>query len=97
MRDGGDEGHETSAAEELGDEDSSVALGFGGVDPLQARAKNTGLAAALSENAATVATHGGEMEMVGRMEMRREMRRGGESNQRRRERGGIYKRREENF
>lgn len=34
-----------------------MALGLGGLNPLQARAKNTGLAAALSKNAATVATH----------------------------------------
>lgn len=56
--DGGDEGHEAGAAEELGDEDGGVALGFGGFDPLEARAEHAGFAAALSENSASVAAHG---------------------------------------
>ena len=53
----GNEGHEAGAAKEFGDEDSGVALGFGGFDPLQTRSQNTGLAASLSKNAAPVATH----------------------------------------
>lgn len=74
FRDGGDEGHEAGAAEELSDEDSSVTLSFGGVNPLQTRAKNTGFAAALTKNTATVATHGCEMEMGCGMEKKEEMR-----------------------
>lgn len=38
LGDVGDEGHEAGAAEELGDEDGGVTLGFGSLDPLQARA-----------------------------------------------------------
>lgn len=34
FRDGGDEGEEVAAAEELGEEQGGVPLGFGGVDPL---------------------------------------------------------------
>jgi hypothetical protein len=55
--DGGDEGEQAGAAEELGDEDGGVALGFGGVDPLEARAQHAGLAAALAQHPATVAAH----------------------------------------
>lgn len=55
--DGGDEGKEVAAAKELGEEESGVALGFGGVDRLQARPQYARLAAPLSENAASVAAH----------------------------------------
>jgi len=99
FRDGGDERHKTGAAEELSDKDSSVALGFRGVNPLQARAENTGLTAALSENAATVAAHvweeDGAMEMVVRMEMRGEEGMGEGAIGGRRREGGIYKSRKQ--
>jgi hypothetical protein len=55
--DGGDEGEQSGAAEELGDEDGGVALGLGGVDPLETRAQHAGLAAALAQHPATVAAH----------------------------------------
>lgn len=57
LGDGRDEGHEAGTAEELGDEDGGVALGFGGVDPLQTRAQDARLAATLSEDSAPIATH----------------------------------------
>jgi len=57
VRDGGDEGEEARAAEELGDEDGGVALRVGGVDPLQAGAQHAGLAAALAQHPAPVAAH----------------------------------------
>lgn len=55
--DGGDEGEEVAAAEELGEEESGVALGFGGVDPVQARPQYACLAASLSQYSASVAAH----------------------------------------
>jgi hypothetical protein len=54
---GGDERHKASAAEELGDEEGSVALRFRGFDPLQARPEDAVLAASLSKYSASVATH----------------------------------------
>ncbi|GMN37864.1 hypothetical protein TIFTF001_007170 [Ficus carica] len=57
FRDGRNEGHEASAAEELGDEDGGVGLGLRGVDPLQALAEHAIVAAALSENPAAIAAH----------------------------------------
>ena len=57
VRDGGDEGEEARAAEELGDEDGGVALRVGGVDPLEAGAQHAGLAAALAQHPAPVAAH----------------------------------------
>jgi hypothetical protein len=58
LRDGVDEADHASAAEELGDEDGGVALGFGGVDPEEGGAEDAGVAAALAQDAATIATHG---------------------------------------
>ncbi|RZS06950.1 hypothetical protein BHM03_00037704 [Ensete ventricosum] len=55
--DGGDEGHEAGAAEELGDEDGGVALRLGRVDPLEARPQHARLAAPLAQHPATVAAH----------------------------------------
>lgn len=93
FRDGGDEGHEAGAAEELSDEDSSVTLSFGGVNPLQTRAKNTGFAAALTKNTATVATHGCEMEMGCGMEKKEAIEKNGRWEQSGEEgKRGIYKR-----
>ncbi|CAL5355352.1 unnamed protein product [Camellia sinensis] len=54
---GGDEGHEAGATEELGDEDSGVALRFRGVDPLKAWSEDTVFAATLSKNSTSIATH----------------------------------------
>ncbi|KAM0068004.1 hypothetical protein Hdeb2414_s0002g00068071 [Helianthus debilis subsp. tardiflorus] len=54
----GDEGHKTSTAEELSDENSSVTLSFRSIDPLQTRAKDAALTASFSKNTASVATHG---------------------------------------
>ncbi|KAJ0550391.1 hypothetical protein HanHA300_Chr07g0244831 [Helianthus annuus] len=53
-----DEGHKTSTAEELSDENSSVTLSFRSIDPLQTRAKDAALTASFSKNTASVATHG---------------------------------------
>ena len=55
--DGGEEGHESGAAEELGDEDGGVALGFRSVDPLQRRPQDAVLTAPLSKNSTSIATH----------------------------------------
>ncbi|PON54278.1 hypothetical protein PanWU01x14_196680 [Parasponia andersonii] len=55
--DGGDEGHEVAAAEELGEKQGGVALGLGGLDPVQARPQYARLAAPFSEHSATVAAH----------------------------------------
>ena len=57
MGDVGNEGHEASTAEEFGDEDSGMPLGFGSIDPLQARPEDTRLAATFSKHSAAVATH----------------------------------------
>jgi hypothetical protein len=54
---GGEEGHEPGAAEELGDEHGGVALRLGGLDPLQARPQHALLAAPLPEHTAPVAAH----------------------------------------
>ncbi|PON91099.1 LOW QUALITY PROTEIN: hypothetical protein TorRG33x02_131300 [Trema orientale] len=54
--DGGDEGH-VAAAEELGEKQGGVALGLGGLDPVQARPQYARLAAPFSEHSATVAAH----------------------------------------
>lgn len=53
----GNEGHEVSTAKEFGNEDSGMALSFGGFDPLQTRTQHTGFATSLSKNSAAVATH----------------------------------------
>jgi hypothetical protein len=57
LGDGGEEGHEAGAAEELGDEDGGVALRLGAVDPLQARPQHARVAAPLAKHAAPVAAH----------------------------------------
>jgi hypothetical protein len=40
LEDGGDEGHEAGTAEELGNEDSGVALRLGAIDPLQCQGES---------------------------------------------------------
>lgn len=57
FRHGGDEGQEVAPAEKLGEEQGGVALGFGGVDPAQARPQYACLTAPLPENSATIAAH----------------------------------------
>ena len=58
LGDSGDEGEESGAAEELGDEDGGVALRVGGVDPLQAWPQHAAVTAPLPQHPATVAAHG---------------------------------------
>ena len=55
--DGGDEGNDVAAAEELGEEQDSVALCFWGLDPLQARSQHACVTATLSKYSTTVAAH----------------------------------------
>lgn len=55
--DGGDEGHEASPAEELGDEESGVGLGLRGFDPLKAFPQHAGVAAPFSKDSAPIAAH----------------------------------------
>lgn len=62
--DGGDEGDEAGAAEELGDEEGGVALSFGGFDLVEARAEHAVVAAAFAEDSATIAAHSGVDEEV---------------------------------
>lgn len=54
---GVDEVHEAGAAVEFGEEDGGVCLGLGGFDPLEAGPDAAVVAAALAEDAATVAAH----------------------------------------
>ena len=53
-----DEADHAGTAEELGDEDSGMALGFRGVDAQRGGAEDAGIAAAFSQDAAAIATHG---------------------------------------
>lgn len=57
FRHGGDEGQEIAAAEKLGEEQGGVALGFGTIDPTEARPQYACLTAPLSEDSATIAAH----------------------------------------
>lgn len=57
LRNGGDEAHEIGTAEELCDEQGSVALCLGSRNPLQARPQNARIAATFSKNSTAVATH----------------------------------------
>ena len=54
---GGDEGEEVAAAEELGEEQGGVALGFGGVDPPQAGPQYARFAATFPKHSTAVAAH----------------------------------------
>ena len=58
LRDSVDEADHAGAAEELGDEDGGMALGFRGVDAQQGGAEDAGIAAAFPQDSATIATHG---------------------------------------
>lgn len=55
--DGGDEGEEVAAAEELGEEQRGVALGLRRVDPVQGGPQHARLAATFPEHSAAVAAH----------------------------------------
>jgi hypothetical protein len=57
FRYGGDKGHETGAAKEFSDEDSGVALSFGGFYPLNTWPEDAILAATFPEHTAAIATH----------------------------------------
>ena len=55
--DGGDEGHEVATAEELGEEQRGVALGFRRIDPVQGCPQDTCVTAAFPKDSATIAAH----------------------------------------
>jgi hypothetical protein len=57
LGDPADELHETSTPEEFGDEQSGIALWFGGFDPLQAWAQNAAFATAFAQHSASIAAH----------------------------------------
>ena len=56
--DGVDEAKHSGAAEEFGDEDGGMALGFGGVDPLEGGAEDAGVTASFPQDSAAIAAHG---------------------------------------
>ena len=58
MRDRGEEVHEARSTEEFGDEDGGMALGFGGVDPLEGGAEDAGVTASFPQDSAAIAAHG---------------------------------------
>ena len=55
--DGGEEGHEAGAAEELGDEDGGVGLSLRALNPLNRLPQYAILIAAFSKNSTSVAAH----------------------------------------
>lgn len=55
--DGGDEGDEVAAAEELGKKQRGVGLGFRRIDPVQGRPQDACVTAAFPKDSATVAAH----------------------------------------
>lgn len=55
--DGGDEGHEAGAAEELGNKDGGACLSLWGADPLNALTKHAVFTATFSQNSTPIATH----------------------------------------
>ena len=57
LRERGEGGEEASTSEELGDKDGGMALSFWALYPTYRRSKDADVAAALSENSATTATH----------------------------------------
>lgn len=57
LGDGGEEGHETGAAEELSDEDGGVGLSLRGADPMETMSKNAIIIATFSKNATSITTH----------------------------------------